>query len=96
MLLQLSWFVPASLMLSDRPDHEPTPFPAATSAFTLAVPVIEKSACVHAGLVPSARALNAVTEAVTAVTNTLPELGLLKFPDSAAAPPGKRPVGETV
>ena len=40
--------------------------------------------------------VNAVTEAVTAVTNTLPEPGLLKFPDSAAAPPGKRPVGDTV
>ena len=45
-------------------------------AATVAVPLIEKSACVHGGFVASACTLNVVTVAVTAVMYTLPELGL--------------------
>src|SRR5437870_2614477 len=96
MLLQLSWFVAASIMLSDRPDHDPTPAPETISVPTLAAPEMEKSAWVHAGFVASAWTLNGVTDAVTAVTYTLPELGLSKLPDRAAVAPGYRPVGDTV
>ena len=44
----------------------------------------------------SACRLNGVTDAVTAVTYTLLELGLVKLPDNATVPPGARFVGETV
>jgi hypothetical protein len=94
--LQLSWLVPALLMLRDKPDHEPTPFPGAICVFTFAAPVTEKSAWVHAGFAASACTLNGVTDAVTDVMYTEPEFGLLKFPDKAAAPPGYRPTGNAV
>src|SRR5258708_1858964 len=94
--LQLSWFVAAFTIVSERPVHAPTPFPEAICAATLAVPVTEKSACVHGGFAALGWTLKGVTDAVTAVMNTLPELGLSKFPDNATLPPGKRPVGATV
>ena len=44
----------------------------------------------------SACTLNGVTDAVTAVTNTAPEFGLSKVPESADDPPGYSPVGVPV
>ena len=94
--LQLSWLVAESIMFNDKPDQEPTALPVRISAPTGAVPVMVKSAWVHAGLPASACRLNVVTVAVTAVTYTLLEFGLLKLPDNATVPPGARFVGETV
>src|SRR4029077_12867480 len=89
--LQLSWLPAPLVSATERPDHEPTPLPEGTWALTVAVPVIAKSACVHAGLVPSVCELNACTDAVTLATYTEPEFGLSKLPLSACAgPPGNR------
>ena len=87
MFLQLSWLVPALVILSDSPDHEPTPVPEGIWAATVAVPLIEKSACVHGGFVASACTLNAVTVAVTDAMYTLPAFGLVKLPDNALGAP---------
>src|SRR4051812_22407168 len=94
--LQLSWFAALFVMLSVRPVHAPTLVPTGMFAATGAVPVMEKSACVHAGLAASACALNAVTEAVTAVMNTCPLFELSNVPERADEPPGKSPLGVPV
>ena len=86
--MQLSWFVAALVMLSVIPDHEP-PVPGATSCPTAAGdPESEKSAWVHAGLLPSARKLNAGIDAVTDVTYWLNDAGFVKFPLRPTEPPG--------
>jgi hypothetical protein len=88
----LSWFEPLLVMLSDNPLHEPTPVPTGTCAPTLAVPLIEKSACVHAGFELSACAEKLETVAVTEPTYTGEELPFVKSPARATEPPGYRPL----
>ena len=67
--LQLSWLAPVFSMFNVSPLHDPTPFPLAIDPGVLEVPVMLKSACVQAGLVPSGCVLNACTAAVTAVSD---------------------------
>src|SRR5436305_4571894 len=83
-------------MFNVSPDHDPTAEPAGTTPGLFDVPVIEKSAWVHAGLVLSACTLNAVTLAVTLEIDTEPALALSNFPDSATLPAGARPLDDEV
>src|SRR6266480_689527 len=83
-------------MFNVRPDHDPTPVPAGTTPGLFDVPVTEKSAWVHAGLVLSAWTLKAVTLAVTLETVTGPVLPLSNLPDSATLPPGVRLLDDDV
>jgi hypothetical protein len=90
--LQLSWFEAELVMFRLNPLHAPPPVElAAMGLATVAVPEMEKSACVQAGFDVSPGTEKAVTLAVKVLTVTGEEFGLLIVPASAVEPPGASP-----